>query len=1023
MFELCVHRRISTINKFLSSKGVDVDKMWTDIDDTIIKTLISAHSVLKHNYRTCFPNHVKGSACFEILGFDVLLDKRLRPYVIEVNHSPSFSTDAQLDREIKGTLIWDTLGLINFGAIDRRRCLEEERRRIKDRLLGKNIKKETKEELEVAQQQYLEQLERYEDTHLGNFRRIFPVPGGEKYDKYFHSSGTLFQETAAFRARSEMARQQREEILRKKEKMEQMLKKGKRGEGGVRPESPTTRRKRPSWHRNPTSHFRPRLTQHSHHYEDRNYSEEALDTRVPMDIQEEEELERISGLLQRDNLVRGLGIVEHVYRLLHCTPGTVGIVKPDPKPQPLPLHIQRSYTSVKVRPKDKLYYKKLLDRYFGTNHALAQDGGTTSEISNSTNSTTTTNLRLDLPESNRTWNAAASVSGGGGGGDGGGGGGGRMMRVSMQQFPQVRLSHGCHSHPPHAHASAHNGASSSSAQLSFRSQRHSTYSDLELDLEVEGTSYTTTNTTTTTSGGSNCLPTQAPPPPLLTAHSLPHPHPNQPPQHCDCHYHRHCYYSHLHSAVNPVPLSLNCQSINNNNHHHHHNNVYAPPACLLPPGHSKATTTTAAAEAHSHSHSRSHSRPPVLSLTTNPNPPPPLSPSTISLVSDPYPVPRGQREGEEEEEVVGGGGGRRREKSVRSDHHHHQRRGSDVPALSAPGSSSSYSSSSSHQYRGRLGSSSTLSKSFSSLLPPRRSSSSSSSSRFAVHAPPSSSLLSNSSLSSQAFPSTSFRIPSSTLPFTSSSSSLLLPPSSSAGVGSTSQSVVSVCAPQPAGSGGSGSQRWPMKSKSLGNLNERTIPAYQRNKLSRKPLAGGGVGARGGVVVQESDLRSMTGLMETEAERNRLLARNGYAYHQAPYAANPHPGGYSSGYQSDWRSDSSTPARTRVLSAHRQRDGDGGGGGGGGLTRFIAQHPSHGLSVVSAPAPVVQRPDVVSPNNNHPLSRSNNSNPPPPVHVTGTGLDMVSSTRSTKSQRIRGASNNLRLRQIEMRENHAFVFS
>ena len=71
--------------------------------------------------------------------------------------------------------------------------------------------------------------------------------------------------------------------------------------------------------------------------QDRSFSEETVDTRVPMDILEEEELERISGLLQRDNLVRGLGIVEHVYRLLHCTPGTMGIVKPDPKPQPLPL--------------------------------------------------------------------------------------------------------------------------------------------------------------------------------------------------------------------------------------------------------------------------------------------------------------------------------------------------------------------------------------------------------------------------------------------------------------------------------------------------------------------------------------------------------------------------------------------------------------------------------------------------------------------------------------------------------------
>ena len=63
-----------------------------------------------------------------------------------------------------------------------------------------------REELEQAQQVYLEQLERYENTHLGNFRRIFPVPGCEKYDKYFHSSGTVFQATAAFRARSELAR-------------------------------------------------------------------------------------------------------------------------------------------------------------------------------------------------------------------------------------------------------------------------------------------------------------------------------------------------------------------------------------------------------------------------------------------------------------------------------------------------------------------------------------------------------------------------------------------------------------------------------------------------------------------------------------------------------------------------------------------------------------------------------------------------------------------------------------------------
>jgi tubulin polyglutamylase TTLL6/13 len=68
----------------LAEHGYDLNKLWADIDDVVIKVLISAHSVLKHNYRACFPNHYRGSACFEILGFDVLIDRKLKPYVLEV---------------------------------------------------------------------------------------------------------------------------------------------------------------------------------------------------------------------------------------------------------------------------------------------------------------------------------------------------------------------------------------------------------------------------------------------------------------------------------------------------------------------------------------------------------------------------------------------------------------------------------------------------------------------------------------------------------------------------------------------------------------------------------------------------------------------------------------------------------------------------------------------------------------------------------------------------------------------------
>ena len=41
---------------------------------------------------------------------------------------------------------------------------------------------------------------------MGGYRRIYPVPGCEKYDQYFENSCSLFQTTAAAKAREEAAK-------------------------------------------------------------------------------------------------------------------------------------------------------------------------------------------------------------------------------------------------------------------------------------------------------------------------------------------------------------------------------------------------------------------------------------------------------------------------------------------------------------------------------------------------------------------------------------------------------------------------------------------------------------------------------------------------------------------------------------------------------------------------------------------------------------------------------------------------
>ncbi|XP_029138886.1 tubulin polyglutamylase TTLL6 [Protobothrops mucrosquamatus] len=211
-------RKLSTFNKYMDQNGYDTGQIWKDIEDVVIKTLISAHPILKHNYLTCFPNHTLWSACFEILGFDILLDRKLKPWLLEVNHSPSFSTDSWLDKEVKDQLLYDTLVLINLGACDKRKILEVEKRRGKERLLKQCRNREARaEEFKNCQAMWLQQAEIYEENNTGGYRRIYPNSDSVRYDRFFQQNSSLFQETAASRAREEYARHQLQELRLKQE--------------------------------------------------------------------------------------------------------------------------------------------------------------------------------------------------------------------------------------------------------------------------------------------------------------------------------------------------------------------------------------------------------------------------------------------------------------------------------------------------------------------------------------------------------------------------------------------------------------------------------------------------------------------------------------------------------------------------------------------------------------------------------------------------------------------------------------
>uniref|UniRef100_A0A8C0QB55 Tubulin tyrosine ligase like 6 n=1 Tax=Canis lupus familiaris TaxID=9615 RepID=A0A8C0QB55_CANLF len=210
-------RKLSTFNMYMENRGYNTEQIWRDIEDVIIKTIISAHPIIKHNYHTCFPNHTLNSACFEILGFDILLDHKLKPWLLEVNHSPSFSTDSWLDKEVKDSLLYDTLVLINLGSCDKKKVLEEERQR--GRFLQQCRSREIRiEEVKGFRAIRLEKMEKYEKENCGGFRLIYPTLNSEKYDKFFQDNNSLFQNTVTSRAREVYARQLIQNLRLKQEK-------------------------------------------------------------------------------------------------------------------------------------------------------------------------------------------------------------------------------------------------------------------------------------------------------------------------------------------------------------------------------------------------------------------------------------------------------------------------------------------------------------------------------------------------------------------------------------------------------------------------------------------------------------------------------------------------------------------------------------------------------------------------------------------------------------------------------------
>ncbi|XP_053565137.1 probable tubulin polyglutamylase TTLL2 [Bombina bombina] len=127
-----VHLTNTSINKYSSSYATDKERIgsgckWTlsqfrsylrnlEVDDALLWQRI--YNIVNMTLLAIAPSVPSSPNCFELFGFDILIDDTLKPWLLEVNYSPALSIDCSHDVIVKKSLIHDIIELLNFKTSD-----------------------------------------------------------------------------------------------------------------------------------------------------------------------------------------------------------------------------------------------------------------------------------------------------------------------------------------------------------------------------------------------------------------------------------------------------------------------------------------------------------------------------------------------------------------------------------------------------------------------------------------------------------------------------------------------------------------------------------------------------------------------------------------------------------------------------------------------------------------------------------------------------------------------------------------
>ena len=172
---------LTSLRQYLEEHGIDSQLIFDKIDDIIIKSIISC----ENNFVSAISKYCAFQEnCFELYGYDILIDENLNCWLMEVNLSPNLHFDAPIDLKIKGQMIAEMFNLLRIVPYDIRNEIYESNSKFSSisKYLNYPEFKDIKMTNEIKQQIWDTEEE---FLRTKQFIRIFPTINYPFYQKFF----------------------------------------------------------------------------------------------------------------------------------------------------------------------------------------------------------------------------------------------------------------------------------------------------------------------------------------------------------------------------------------------------------------------------------------------------------------------------------------------------------------------------------------------------------------------------------------------------------------------------------------------------------------------------------------------------------------------------------------------------------------------------------------------------------------------------------------------------------------------